>query len=99
MAMLHIAQEVIIINHGKKVFDGNLNELRTVLGQKKNLRITLETSLENIDDLISKIDGVKMISKKSPLEFILEADLQKIKTPALLKKTFGHSSIKRYFRK
>lgn len=78
-----LAQEVIIINHGKKVFDGNIHDLRNALGEKKIIRVTLETATD-LEQEVSQIKGVRVLSKTSPLEYILEADLQVIKTPVLL---------------
>ena len=78
-----LAQEVIIINHGKKVFDGNIHDLRNALGEKKIIRVTLETATD-LEQEVCQIKGVRVLSKTSPLEYILEADLQVIKTPVLL---------------
>jgi len=86
-----LAQDVIIINHGKKVFDGDIHTLRTALGEKKILTITLEedasekNSKISIQAQIEKIAGLKYIQQISPLEHVLEADLSVTKTPALLK--------------
>lgn len=78
-----LAQEVIIINHGTKVFDGNLHSLKNVLGEKKIIRITLENSAQ-VEDAVSKIKGLRFLSKISELEYTLEADLTETKTPVLL---------------
>ncbi len=78
-----LAQEVIIINHGTKVFDGNLHSLKNVLGEKKIIRITLENSAQ-VEDAVSKIKGLRFLSKISELEYSLEADLTETKTPVLL---------------
>lgn len=78
-----LAQEVIIINHGKKVFDGDLHELRNVLGEKKIITVTLEAPAE-VENVINSITGVSVMSKISDMEWVLQADLQQIKTPVLL---------------
>ncbi len=78
-----LAQEVIIINHGKKVFDGNLHDLKNVLGEKKIITLTLEKECE-IEETIQKIKGVRLLNKISHLECVIEADLQQTKTPTLL---------------
>ncbi len=88
-----LAQEVIIINHGKKVFDGNIHELRNALGEKKIIRVTLENATD-VESEVNKIEGVKLLSKSSELEYILEADLQIIKTPVLLNQLSKNLSLK-----
>ncbi len=89
-----LAQEVIIINHGKKVFDGDIKSLRSTLGEKKIITLTLEepkfpgidgTAEDNFKSLVKNMKGLKFLKQVSPLEFIIEADLSKTTTPALLK--------------
>lgn len=84
-----LAQEVIIINHGKKVFDGDIHTLHNALGEKKVLTITLEkdsdVSENKVQSEVEQIEGLKFVSQLSELEYVLEADLSVIKTPVLLK--------------
>ena len=81
-----LAQEVIIINHGKKVFDGDLHTLRNTLGEKKIVTLTFEKQLSGNDETLFKnIKGTKLLNKVSDMEYEIEADMKVIKTPALLK--------------
>lgn len=82
-----LAQEVIIINHGKKVFDGDIHQLRTTLGEKKIITVTLEQNdnSSECETAFAKIKGLKLLNRLSNLEYELEADLSVIKTPVLLK--------------
>ncbi len=66
-----LAQKVIIINHGQKVFDDTLQNLQLNLGAKKIVHLVLTKPI-----LDNKIDGVKVIEKKSDLEYTLEVDLE-----------------------
>lgn len=65
-----LAQKVIIINHGQKVFDDSLHELQLNLGAKKIVRLTLLKPVSDID-----IDNVRILKKKSDIEYTLEVDL------------------------
>ncbi len=65
-----LAQKVIIINHGQKVFDDSLQELQLNLGAKKIVHLTL---VKPIDDI--NIENVRIIKKKSDIEYTLEVDL------------------------
>lgn len=78
-----LAQDVIIINHGQKVFDGDLKALRKVLGEKKIITVTLEKEVD-VEKAVKKMEGVRVLLKSSNLEYALEADLKKNKTPVLL---------------
>lgn len=65
-----LAQKVIIINHGQKVFDDSLHELQLNLGAKKIVHLTLLKPVSDID-----IDNVRILKKKSDIEYTLEVDL------------------------
>lgn len=66
-----LAQKVIIINHGQKVFDDTLQNLQMNLGSKKIIRLVLAKPM---GDII--IGGSKVIEKKSDYEYTLEVDLE-----------------------
>ncbi|MCL2633720.1 MAG: ATP-binding cassette domain-containing protein [Oscillospiraceae bacterium] len=68
-----LADHVIIINHGVKVFDDTLQNLQLNLGEKKIVELTLEEPFNNsvLDD------SVRVIEQKSPLELVLEVDVSK----------------------
>jgi len=66
-----LARKVIIINHGQKVFDGTLQNLKMNLGAKKIIRVILTEPVADI-----KLDGVKVIEKNSDLEYTMEVDLE-----------------------
>jgi ABC-2 type transport system ATP-binding protein len=70
-----LADHVIIINHGKKVFDDTLQKLQLNLGEKKIVELTLEQPF-NTDK--GFVDGTRVIEQRSPLELTLEVDTSKI---------------------
>jgi len=67
-----LADHVIIINHGVKVFDDTLQKLHMSLGEKKIVELTLT---KPISDGKGFIDGVRVVEQKSPLELVLEVDV------------------------
>jgi len=75
-----LADHVIIINHGAKVFDDTLQNLQINLGEKKIVELTLskEQHLEASTVSFIGYDNFKIIEEKSPLEFTLEVDTSKI---------------------
>ena len=64
-----LAQKVIIINHGKKVFDGSIKDLTTYLGAKKVISLTFNKPVTSI-----VMKGVQLITQPSPYEMDLELD-------------------------
>ncbi|MDR0443560.1 MAG: ATP-binding cassette domain-containing protein [Treponema sp.] len=69
-----LANHVIIINHGAKVFDDTLNNLQLNLGEKKIVELTLD---EPLDVKNGFAGAVRVIEQKSPLEITLEVDTSK----------------------
>ena len=67
-----LADHVIIINHGVKVFDDTLRNLRINLGEKKIVELTLDQPFD------ANFDDIKIIEQKSPLELTLEVDTSKV---------------------
>lgn len=89
-----LAQKVIIINHGQKVFDDSLHELQLNLGAKKIVHLTLLKPVSDID-----IENVRIIKKKSDIEYTLEVDLDNSSMNDFINKlsktcTFSDISIK-----
>jgi ABC-2 type transport system ATP-binding protein len=70
-----LADSVIIINHGVKVFDDTLANLQLNLGEKKIVELTLEQPF-NTQAVLP--ESVKVLEQKSPLELTLEVDTSKI---------------------
>ena len=70
-----LAEHVIIINHGKKVFDDSLQKLQLNLGDKKIIELTLEQPLD-ADTAVqpNQFGNAKIIEQKSALELTLELD-------------------------
>lgn len=66
-----LAHRVVIINHGKKVFDDVLPKLRLALGEKKIVELVLTKPVD-----VSRIDFAKVISHKSDYDISLEADME-----------------------
>jgi ABC-2 type transport system ATP-binding protein len=71
-----LADNVIIINHGVKVFDNTLANLQLNLGDKKIVELTLEQPFDPNNAGLS--GDIKVIEQKSPLELTLEVDTSKI---------------------
>ena len=74
-----LAGNVIIINHGKKVFDGTLGSLKSVLGSKKLITLTLNKPFSG-----NELNGTAVIRDESGLEISLEADTEKQTMPDFL---------------
>jgi len=69
-----LADNVIVINHGVKVFDDTLQKLQLSLGEKKIVELTLEKP----SDLSALLpDSVRVLEQKSPMEITLEVDASK----------------------
>lgn len=68
-----LAKNVIIINHGEKVFDNSIDNLRHALGAKKIVRLVLKHPLKNLD-----IDGVCIENRESELNITVSVDLNVI---------------------
>lgn len=68
-----LAERVIIINHGKKVFDDSLQSLSHSLGAKKLVELTLAAPFTGLD-----MDGVTVAEQSSELEVLLEVDTEVI---------------------
>ncbi|MDR2923278.1 MAG: ATP-binding cassette domain-containing protein, partial [Treponema sp.] len=71
-----LADNVIIINHGVKVFDNTLANLQLTLGDKKIVELTLEQPFDADNAGLS--GDIKVIEQKSPLELTLEVDTSKL---------------------
>lgn len=68
-----LARNVVIINHGEKVFDDSIQELRKVLGAKKIVQLTLQHPIDSLD-----IEGAKIVEKDSELNITVSVDLEVI---------------------
>ncbi|MBR6872085.1 MAG: ATP-binding cassette domain-containing protein [Ruminococcus sp.] len=66
-----LADNVIIINHGRKVFDNSLDKLRTTLGSKKMIDLTLAKPFTG-----SEINGVAVKPGEDRLRISLEVDTE-----------------------
>lgn len=67
-----LAREVIIINHGKKVFDDSLQQLKSTLGNKKIVTLSLATPFTG-----ECLGGVKVMPGGNAREISLEVDMDK----------------------
>lgn len=76
-----LAQKVIIINHGQKVFDDTLMKLRLNLGAKKIIHLQLTRPVQSFD-----LEGVKVDEKHSDLEYTLEVNLEKNSISTIIRK-------------
>lgn len=67
-----LADNVIIINHGKKVFDDTLSSLKNTLGSKKIIDLTLTKPYSGDD-----INGAKIIGRDNEYDISIEVDTEK----------------------
>lgn len=72
-----LAQRVIVINHGKKVFDDTLHNLRLTLGDKKIIELTMPEQ-PDISAANSLFDGVVFTAGSEPNTLSAELDLEKV---------------------
>lgn len=75
-----LADNVIIINHGKKVFDDTLASLKNALGSKKIVTLTLSKPYKG-----DEIGGAKIISRDNEQDISLEVDTEKQEIADFLK--------------
>lgn len=76
-----LAKNVVIINHGEKVFDASIDNLRKVLGAKKLVQLVLQNP---VDELY--IDGAAIIERESPLNITVSVDLDVISITEFMEK-------------
>ncbi len=76
-----LAQKVIIINHGQKVFDDTLMKLRLNLGAKKIIHLQLARPVQSFD-----LEGIQVDEKHSELEYTLEVNLEKNSISTIIRK-------------
>ncbi len=62
-----LAEQVIIINHGKKVFDDTLVRLKSALGDKKIIHLTLTEPYRG-----ERIEGAEIVGQDSEYEISME---------------------------
>ncbi|NLM96781.1 MAG: ATP-binding cassette domain-containing protein [Halanaerobiaceae bacterium] len=65
-----LARQIIIINHGRKVFDDTLQRLKQNLGTKKIIHLILARPVKDF-----RLEGVQVIEKSSDYEYTLEVNL------------------------
>lgn len=68
-----LARKVVIINHGEKVFDDSIQNLRKVLGAKKIVQLTLQHPIHSLD-----IEGAMIVEMESELNITVSVDLEVI---------------------
>lgn len=71
-----LAQEVIVINHGKKVFDDSLQNLKSTLGNKKIVNLSLAKAFDE-EKLRNALGEIPVIPGSNSHEISLEVDLDK----------------------
>lgn len=68
-----LARNVVIINHGQKVFDDSIENLRKVLGAVKIVRLVLQKPVDTIE-----IEGASIVERESELNITVSVDQEKI---------------------
>lgn len=76
-----LAKNVIIINHGEKVFDDSIENLRKVLGAKKIVQLVLSKPVDELP-----IEGADIIEKESELNITISVDLERISITDFMEK-------------
>lgn len=84
-----LADNVIIINHGKKVFDDTLTGLKNTLGSKKIVNLTLTEPYSG-----DEINGAQIIGRENELDISLEVDIEKQPVTDFLKALTDHVSFR-----
>lgn len=79
-----LADEVIVINHGKKVFDDSLQELKLTLGNKKIVNLSLAKPYG-----AEEINGVPIMRGENDNEISFEVDLEKQEISEFLNELTG----------
>lgn len=74
-----LADRVVIINHGKKVFDDGLSQLKSTLGNKKIVHLSLEKPYTE-----QTLNGIPVIPGENEHEISLELDTDKQSIPDFL---------------
>lgn len=64
-----LARNIVIINHGEKVFDDSIDNLKKVLGSKKIVQLVLGKPLTELN-----IPGAKIIARESELNITVSVD-------------------------
>lgn len=84
-----LAEKVVIINHGKKVFDDSLASLKSTLGNKKIINLTLTKPYDG-----KKIPGAQVIRQDSEYSLSLEVNTDEQDITDFLKFLSGHMEFK-----
>ena len=69
-----LAEHVIIVNHGKKVFDGEIEKLQHYVGEKKIIELKLTQPLN--PEILREMD-VRLVQEKTSHEIVIEVDAEK----------------------
>jgi ABC-2 type transport system ATP-binding protein len=85
----HLARRVVVINHGEIVFDGAKDALKTLLGNKKIIRLSTHEPLPALER-----PGVEKVRRVSDYEADLELDLDKIELNRFIKSISESSTIR-----
>jgi len=84
-----LADNVIVINNGVKVFDDTLQKLQSSLGDKKIVELTLDNPFDAENSKI--LENAKILEQKSSREVTLEVDVSKITIGDFLKNLSGEA--------
>lgn len=84
----HLAQRVIVVNHGEIVFDNSMEKLRHHLGNKKTVHVTTRRALPSMDQ-----EGVFIRNQLSDRDMELELDLSVLKLNEFIKMLNEQSTI------
>lgn len=76
----HLARRVIVVNHGKIVFDNSLEALRSHTGEKKVVRLSTRFPLPDMN-----LAGVEMKNRYSEYDAELELDVAKLELNRFIK--------------
>lgn len=84
-----LARRVIVINHGEMVFDGSLDRLKTLFGERRLIRLQTEAVTPVIE-----LPGLREISRRSPSDISWELNLGQSSLEDFMHELSHHSGIK-----
>lgn len=85
----HLAKRVIVINHGELVFDGNMQKLKSHLGQKKIVQLSTHEPLPALQN-----ESIRIIRSISSYEVELELDVARTPLNQFIQQINAHSTIR-----
>jgi len=84
-----LARRVMVVNHGELVFDGSLEALKVLFGERRLIRVQTER-----DILPLSLPGLREVSRRGPADVSWELDLGKSSLEDFLRLIGKHGGVK-----